>query len=114
MLRDSVCMITSPSAIKKLHLLIVMHPDAERKIGVGVDHFKIKRNALGGDSGFWLVCSDRSEESFSYERCFTGVVQSPHDKVCEALRFAVRGQMRAFRQGLGLPLQCSVSEPDII
>lgn len=86
LLRASVGVITNPHAIKKLHLLIVMHPDAERKIGVGVDHFKIKRNALGAGSGFWLVRSDGSEESFSYKRCITGVVQSPHGKVCEAVR----------------------------
>ena len=112
--RVSVGVITNPHAIKKLHLLIAMHPDAERKIGVGVDHFKIKRNALGAGSGFWLVRSDGSEESFSYERCITGAVQSPHSKVCEALRFAVRDQMRAFRDGLGLPALCSVSGVDIL
>ncbi|NWB99597.1 DCL family protein [Pseudomonas gingeri] len=110
----SVGVITNPHAIKKLHLLIAMHPDAERKIGVGVDHFKIKRNALGAGSGFWLVRSDGNEESFSYERCITGAVQSPHSKVCEALRFAVRDQMRAFRDGLGLPARCSVSGVDIL
>ncbi|NWB50145.1 DCL family protein [Pseudomonas gingeri] len=106
--------ITNRYAIKKLHLLIAMHPDAERKIGVGVDHFKIKRNVLGAGNGFWLVRSDGSEDSFSYERCITGVVQSPHGKVCEALRFVVRPQMHAFRDALGLPVQCSVTGVDIV
>jgi hypothetical protein len=106
--------ITNRYAIKKLHLLIAMHPDAERKIGVGVDHFKIKRNALGAGNGFWLVRSDGSKDSFSYERCITGVVQSPHGKVCEALRFVLRPQMHAFRDALGLPVQCSVTGVDIV
>jgi hypothetical protein len=106
--------ITNRHAIKKLHLLIALHPDAERKIGVGVDHFKIKRNALGAGNGFWLVRSDGSEDSFSYERCITGVPQSPHGKVCEALRFVVRPQMQAFRDALGLPIKCSVTGADII
>ncbi|WP_323157583.1 DCL family protein [Pseudomonas fulva] len=35
-------------AIQKLHLLVALHPDAERKIGVGVDHFLIVRNELSG------------------------------------------------------------------
>lgn len=100
-------------AIKHLHLLIAMHPDAPRKIGVGVDHFKIKRNVLGAGRGFWLVRSDGSEDSFSYEQCITGVPQSPHGKVCEALRFAVRPQMRAFRDAIGLPVQCAGSGVEI-
>ncbi|WP_285412597.1 DCL family protein [Pseudomonas sp. lyk4-40-TSB-59a] len=106
--------ITNKHAIKKLHLLIALHPDAERKIGVGIDHFKIKRNALGAGNGFWLVRSDGSEDSFSYERCITGVPQSPHGKVCEALRFVVRPQMHAFRDALGLPVQCSVTGVEIV
>lgn len=31
--------ITHPVAVQKLHLLLALHPDAERKTGVGVDHF---------------------------------------------------------------------------
>ncbi|MBD8666340.1 DCL family protein [Pseudomonas lurida] len=106
--------VTNKHAIKRLHLLIAMHPDAERKIGVGVDHFKIKRNALGAGNSFWLVRSDGSEDSFSYERCITGVPQSPHEKVCEALRFVVRPQMQAFRDALGLPVKCSETGKNII
>lgn len=106
--------VTNGHAIKKLHLLIAMHPDSERKIGVGVDHFEIRRNALGAGSGFWLVRSDGSEDSFSYERCITGVAQSSHGKVCEALRFVVRPQMHAFRDAMGLPVQCSVTGVDIV
>lgn len=44
--------VTNGRAIKKLYLLIALHHDAERKIEVGVDYFKIKRNALGAGNGF--------------------------------------------------------------
>ncbi|WP_285374257.1 DUF3223 domain-containing protein [Pseudomonas sp. lyk4-TYG-107] len=110
--RAHIGVIRERHAIKHLHLLIAMHPDAPRKIGVGVDHFKIKRN-VGAGRGFWLVRSDGSEESFSYEQCITGVPQSAHGKVCEALRFAVRPQMQAFRDAIGLPVQCAGSGVEI-
>ncbi|MGF6208601.1 DCL family protein [Pseudomonas frederiksbergensis] len=101
--------ITNKLAVKKMHLLIVMHPEASRKIGVGIDHFKIVRNALGAGRGIKLVRTDGSEDGFSYKRCITGVIQSPHGKVCAALRFAVRSQLIAFRDALGMPVKCAVS-----
>ncbi|HCF2340672.1 DUF3223 domain-containing protein [Pseudomonas aeruginosa] len=101
-------------AIQKLHLLIALHPDAERKIGLGVDHFTIKRNALGAGQGIWIVRTDGSEASFSYRRCLTGVRQSPYGKVCEALRFSVRSQLIAFRETLKIPARCAISGKEII
>lgn len=100
--------VTNELAVKKMRLLIAMHPEASRKVGVGIDHFKIVRNAVGAGRGIKLVRTDGSEESFSYKRCITGVVQSPHGKVCEALRFAVRSQLIAFRDALGMPVSCAV------
>jgi hypothetical protein len=101
--------ITNKLAVKKMHLLIAMHPEASRKIGVGIDHFKIVRNALRAGRGIKLVRTDGSEENFSYKRCVSGVVQSPHGKACEALRFAVRSQLIAFRDASGMPVSCAVS-----
>jgi hypothetical protein len=46
-----------------MHLLIAMHPEASRKIGVGIDHFKIVRNALGagrGSNSFAPIVEKRS------------------------------------------------------
>jgi len=101
--------ITSKLAVKKLHLLIAMLPEASRKIGVGIDHFKIVKNELEAGRGIRLVRTDGSEDGFSYKRCISGVIQSPHGKVCEALRFTVRSQLIAFRDALGLPVRCAAS-----
>lgn len=98
--------ITNELAVKKMHLLMALHPEASRKIGVGIDHFKIVRNALGAGRGIKLFRLDGTEESFSYKRCVTCVVQSPHG---EALRFTVRSQLIAFREALGMPVRCAVS-----
>ncbi|CAM3598133.1 hypothetical protein CCOS865_04136 [Pseudomonas reidholzensis] len=102
-----------PVAIQKLQLLLALHPDAERKIGVGVDHFVIARNQLSG-RGLRVVRVDGTEESFSYTRCITGVAQSPHGKVCEALRFAVLPQLDAFRARLTFPVKCEISGEPIV
>lgn len=106
--------VTHPIAVQKLHLLIAQHPDAARKIGPGVDHFVIKRNALGAGQGLWLVRCDGSETSFSYKRCITGVRQSSYGKVCEALRFEVRAQLIAFRERQTLPTRCAISGNQIM
>jgi len=105
--------VSHPVAIQKLHLLLALHPDAKRKIGAGVDHFLIARNELSG-RGFHLVRLDGTDESFSYTKCITGVAQSPHGKVCEALRFAVRPQLDAFRAQLTYPVDCAISGEPIV
>ncbi|MDI9778464.1 DCL family protein [Pseudomonas putida] len=105
--------IRNSEAIQKLHLLLALHPDAERKIGVGVDHFLIARNTLAG-RGLRLVRTDGSEDSFSYKKCITGVAQSAHGKVCEALRFAVRPQLDSFRARLTYPVECAISHEMIV
>ncbi|HHK0231160.1 TPA: DCL family protein [Pseudomonas aeruginosa] len=106
--------ISHKIAIQKLHLLIALHPGAERKIGSGIDHFKVQRNVLGAGQGLWIVRSDGTEESFSYKLCITGVRQSSYGKVCEALRFSVRSQLIAFRETLTLPAKCAISGKDIV
>ncbi|WP_201165022.1 DUF3223 domain-containing protein [Pseudomonas sp. S60] len=105
--------ITHPLADQKLRLLLALHPDAERKIGIGVDHFCLERNTLAG-RGLRLVRVDESVDSFSYKRCITGVQQSHHGKVCEALRFAVRPQMDSFRAGLQWPIYCAITGDEIV
>ena len=106
--------VTHKIAIQKLHLLTALLPDAERKIGSGVDHFKVERNALGAEQGLWLVRGDGTEDSFSYKRCINGVRQSSYGKVCEALRFSVRSQLIEFRETLKLPSRCAISGEEIM
>lgn len=104
--------ITHEVAIQKLHLLLALHPDAGRKIGVGVDHFYLERNQLAG-RGLRLLRVDGTIDSFSYKRCITGITQSHHGKVCEALRFAVRLQIDTFRARLGWPVNCAITGREI-
>lgn len=94
---------------RKLRLLIAMHPNAERKIGLGIDHFEIVRNVRGAGQGIHIVRTDGSEEPFSYNRCISGVVQSAHGKVCEALRFTVQPQLKQYRESITLSVTCKLS-----
>jgi hypothetical protein len=96
-------------ADRKLRLVVAMHPEASRKIGSGIDHFTVVRNARGAGQGFHIVRTDGSTESFSYKRCISGVMQSDHGKVCEALRFAVQPQLKAAREKHQLPVTCKLS-----
>lgn len=59
----------------------------------------------GSGSSAWMAV----KIPFPTTRCITGVVQSSHGKVCEALRFAVHPQLVAFRDALGLPVMCAAS-----
>ncbi len=106
--------VSDKVAMQKLCLLLALHPDAQRKVGAGVDHFRIERNALGSGRCIRLVRNDGSEDTFSYKRCITGAPQSPHGKVCEALRFAVRSQLKAFRDSVSMPAKCAISGGDIV
>jgi hypothetical protein len=101
--------VSHEEADRKLRLLIAMHPNAERKIGLGIDHFKIVRNVRGAGQGIHIVRTDGSEEPFSYKRCISGVVQSAHGKVCEALRFTVQPQLKQYRESITLPVTCKLS-----
>jgi len=51
-----------------LHALLLRHPHATAKIGVGVDHFMV-RSADFGTKCFWVVRTDQSTERFSYKEC---------------------------------------------
>ncbi|QXW42687.1 DCL family protein [Pseudomonas amygdali] len=102
--------VRNRNADRKLRLLLMMHPDAARKIGSGIDYFTVVRNARGAGQGFHVVRTDGTVESFSYKRCISGVMQSDYGKVREALRFAVQPQLMEEREKHKLPVICKLSD----
>jgi hypothetical protein len=52
----------------QLGWLLARHPDAEEKIGTGVDYFSV-RNAEFGTRCFEVVRSDGSKTDFSFRWC---------------------------------------------
>lgn len=84
---------TSPDDDEFLRNLVALHPDAESKVGCGVDHFEVRRNV--NNDGFWIVRTDESETDFSFIKCLYGASQEA--KVQSAMRYAVLDQKLAAR-----------------
>ncbi len=85
---------TLPWEDSYLRDLIELHPDAEEKIGSGIDYFEARQN-IGGTIGFWIVRVDGSETDFSFIRCLT---PASHDvRVRIAMRREVRDQIAEYR-----------------
>lgn len=74
--------------------LLSRHPDADRKIGVGVRAVFVDAPEQGGKC-FWLRRADGSKTDFSYLKCITP--KPPHAKYMEACRNAVKDQINAKR-----------------
>lgn len=101
-------MTNNKFAVKKLHLLLAMHPDADRKIGVGIDHFRIERNALGAGRGSgssaWMAVKIPFLQTVHHWRRSISPWQGMRGiEVCS------RPQLIAFRDSLGLPVTCAAS-----
>lgn len=90
---DAVNMFDTPFLLA----LFDQHPDAEQKIGVGVNHIEVRRNPVYTQTqGFWIVRTDGTETDISYLECLT---PTPHSKRFErACRVAVEPSTMAFKQ----------------
>jgi len=74
--------------------LVALHPDAEEKIGQGIDHFEARRN--GNNICFRVVRTDGTETDFSFLKCLNG--SSPEVLARSAMRHAVRDQLVPIRE----------------
>lgn len=106
--------IVHPVLVRKLQLLLYMHPRAEEKMHGGVDHFRVASNELGSGRGFLIVRDDRTEERFSYKTCIDGEIATKRSRVVEAFRFAVRDQLAEFRERIQLPTVCALTGGTVV
>ncbi|WP_084685318.1 DCL family protein [Nonomuraea coxensis] len=75
--------------------LLQLHPDAERKVGSGIDHFEVRANPLYPNKvSFFIVRTDGSETEFSFTKCLTPPTQ--RELVLRAMRQVVGPQVIAF------------------
>jgi hypothetical protein len=51
--------------------LLSKHPDAVKKIGVGVKHFTVEKS-IGGTQCFYITRVDGTREDFSFGKCLKG------------------------------------------
>jgi hypothetical protein len=68
--------------------LVALHPDAEGKVGAGIDHFEVRRNI--NNDGFWIVRVDGTATEFSFMKSIYGASQEA--MVQSAMRHAVLDQ----------------------
>jgi hypothetical protein len=93
-----------------LHELIKRHPDATKKIGVGIDHFEIRENAFYKQNVFWLIRADGSETDFSYRRCVSGIEASHRAQVLATMRTAISDQIIDYKRPALTPdARCSLT-----
>ncbi|MFG1880163.1 DCL family protein [Sphaerisporangium sp. NPDC049003] len=74
--------------------LLDMHPEADAKIGSGVDCFRVMRTPRGNYKGFLVVRTDGSSIDFSYQSCLKPPTHE--QRVKAAMRTEVRPQVNAF------------------
>lgn len=74
--------------------LIRRHPEAESKIGVGIDHFTVEPNEYGART-FWLHRTDGTSTDFSFLQCIAPTTHK--GDVIAAMRQAITDQILAFK-----------------
>lgn len=102
--------ITPPVRHHALLHLISRHPDAERKIGVGVHHFEVLSNTRGSGRSFVVVRLDETSVRFAYDKCIDRKMEAPEQRAKEAFRFAVRDQLWKYRSSIKLPIRCALTK----
>lgn len=91
--------IASPAIHNDLVALLTRHPQAEQRIGPGVDCFFVDRAPDGyGTSCFWVRRLDGTETDFSVTDCIRGADPPPLARFKRALRSLVHPQIAEFKE----------------
>lgn len=67
--------ITEDHSKLLIELLAQGHPNAEKKIGCGVDYIEVQTHETYGQNCFWVVRKDGSSEDFSYRKCVSHILK---------------------------------------
>jgi hypothetical protein len=94
-----------------LYELLQRHPNADEKIGVGVEVFYRDRSPIHPSSCFHIERKDGTTTDFSYKSCISGNAISLYQQFYEACRFSVSQELinqknKLFRDANGI-LPCS-------
>lgn len=76
--------------------LLLWHPDAATKIGVGIRHLMVRANPQFGHNEFYLIRTDGSATEFSYKQCVQPKTAEAEFKT--ACRVAIAPDVIAFGQ----------------
>ena len=91
--------------------LIKRHPDADRKIGCGIDRFEIRENPVfKNQKTFYLIRTDGTETDFSFRICVTGNRSTSWANFCNAARNSVSSQIIVFKTAAFLGVDQAVCQ----
>ena len=82
-----------------LRALLPRHPDATRKIGVGVYGFRKGRSKLGTHC-FYVDRIDGTYDDFSFEKCIVGKVKGARGELDKALRAVIQADISSHKKKL--------------
>ena len=89
--------VVEGEAAAVLRELFELHPNADEKVGAGVDHIELRINQEYKSRGFWIVRVDGTETDISYKNCMDG--DKVHRKrFIRACRFAVKEHIEKFKR----------------
>lgn len=77
--------------------LVAMHPDAEAKVGAGLDRIEVRVIEYGAP-GFWLIRDDGSRTDFSYRKSLNR--PSHRSDVLATMRRDIADQISDYRRGV--------------
>lgn len=77
--------------------LLLLHPDADKKVGTGLKYIKVKKALKGEYNCFWVVREDGSEVDFSYKKCNDNFDRLIKGRRQSAYREAVQQQIIDYR-----------------
>jgi hypothetical protein len=97
--------------------LIRRHPNAEQKIGSGIERFEVRENPVfKNQKTFYLVRKDGSETDFSFRMCVSGKSPTPWANFCVAARNSISSQIIVFKTAAFLGVdaaKCQITGEDV-
>ena len=106
-----------PSFMPDMMELIRRHPNAEQKIGSGIEKFEVRENPVfKNQKTFYLVRNDGSETDFSFRMCISGKSPTTWANFCVAARNSISSQIIIFKTAAFLGVdaaKCQITGEDV-
>jgi hypothetical protein len=96
--RHAADQVVNQSDSADLAALLLRHPEATEKIGVGIDHFEVRVPPQFGGLCFWIVRTDGSATDFSFMTCVRGTGKTVSQEFREACRMAIQNDVAKAKQ----------------
>jgi hypothetical protein len=81
-----------------LNDLLKNHEDYDRKVGTGILYFIIQKNKWGSSLETVIMRTDKSTESFSWNKCAKSICTNNNEKLEKAMRYSIKSQIEKYKQ----------------